>query len=312
MFLSVQRIIGVTVLILGLVSGTARGADKQIVNVAAIPIDPSANVYYAIEQGYFDTVGLDVRVMPMTSGPAIVAAVASGAVDIGVSNVSSLAAARLHGIPIRFIAAAAVATPETRTDLIMVPKDSAVRIGSDLNGKTVAISGLKSFQQVSASAWIDKHGGDARTVKFVEVPFPEMGAAMEAHRVDAAMTTEPFSSANLATAHSLGPVLQAVAPNFMLLGWVASDTWLKAHSDIAQRYATAIRQASQWANTHRKESATILAKYTKMPPAVADAMARTTYGTELTPAMVSPALEASVRYGIIDKAMPSDDLIWRP
>ena len=316
MYSSRQRFIGtitaVAILTMAIFARQVNAAEKTVLNVAAIPIDPSANVYYALEQGYFQNAGLDVRITPMTSGPAVVGAVASGSDDIGFANVSSLAAAHLHGIPLRFIAAAAVATPDTRTDLMMVPKDSAARTGADLNGKTIAISGLKSFQQVSASAWIEKHGGDPRTVKFVEIPFPEMGAAMESHRVDAAMTTEPFSSADLTTARSLGPALQSVAPTYMLLGWVATDSWLKTHGEIAEKFASAIRQASQWANTHRKESAAILVKYTKITAAVAEAMARTTYGTEVTSAMISPPIEASVRYGIIDKSIPSDDLIWRP
>ena len=296
----------------GLLQASAGAADKVTLNVAAIPIDPSANVYYALEQGYFQNAGLDVRITPMTSGPAVVAAIASGAADIGVSNVTSLAAARLHGIPLRFIAAAAVTTPDTQTDLLMVPKDSTIQTGADLNGKTVAISGIKSFQQVSASAWIDKHGGDAHTVKFIEVPFPEMGAALDAHRIDAAMTTEPFSSADLATARSLGPALQSVAPTYMLLGWAATDDWLKTHADVAAKFATAMRQASQWANVHHKESAAILVKYTKITPAVAGRMARTAYGTEVTTALIAPPIDASVRYGIIDKAVPAEDLIWRP
>ena len=306
------RLAAVFTLAFGLLQASAGAADKITLNVAAIPIDPSANVYYALEQGYFQNAGLDVHITPMTSGPAVVAAIASGAADIGVSNVTSLAAARLHGIALRFLAAAAVTTPDTQTDLLLVPKDSTIQAGADLNGKTIAISGIKSFQQVSASAWIDKHGGDAHTIKFIEIPFPEMGAALDAHRIDAAMTTEPFSSADLATARSLGTALQSVAPTYMLLGWAATDDWLKAHADVAARFATAMRQASQWANGHHKESAAILVKYTKISQAVAEKMARTAYGTELTAAMISPPVDASLRYGIIDKAVPAADLIWRP
>ena len=306
------RLMAALALSFGLLHGPAGAAGNVTLNVAAIPIDPSANVYYALQQGYFQSAGLDVHIIPMTSGPAVVAAIASGSVDIGVSNVTSLAAARLHGIMLRFIAPAAITTPDTRTDLLLVPKDSPIQTAADLNGKTVAIGGIKSFQQVSASAWIDKHGGDAHTIKFIEVPFPEMGAALAAHRVDAAMTTEPFSSADLASARSLGQPLQAVATTYMLLGWAATDDWLRTHAESAARFATAMRQASRWANGHHKESAAILVKYTGIPQAVADKMARTAYGTDVTTALISPPVDASVRYGIIDKVVPSEDLIWHP
>jgi hypothetical protein len=47
----------------------------------------------------------------------------------------------------------------------MVPKDSTARTGADLNGQIVAINGLKDLTQFTTAAWIDKNGGDVRTVR---------------------------------------------------------------------------------------------------------------------------------------------------
>jgi NitT/TauT family transport system substrate-binding protein len=287
-----------------------RAADPIVLNVGALPVDTSAVVFYALDQGYFKDAGLDVHVQVMASGPVIAQAVAANAIDIGVANVATVAAARLRGVPLKFIAPAAIASEQTRTDLIMVSKDSPIQKAADLNGKTIALNGLKDLQQICAMAWVDKHGGDSKTLKFIEVPFPAMGGALDQKRVDAALPVEPFVSADKATARSLGDVLDGVGSRYMIVGWLASDAWLAAHADTAARFAAAIAKAAAWANSHEKESAAILVRNSKTDPATAATMARAIYGTRLEPALLQPVIDAAVKYGVIDKPVPVADLMW--
>jgi NitT/TauT family transport system substrate-binding protein len=289
---------------------SVRAADPIVINVGALPVDTSAVVFYAQDQGFFKAAGLDVHIQTMASGPVIAQAVAASAIDIGVANVATVASARLRGVLLKFIAPAAIASDQTRTDLIMVSKDSPVQKASDLNGKTIGLNGLKDLQQICAMAWVDKHGGDSKTLKFIEVPFPTMGGALEQKRVDAALPVEPFVSADRATARSLGSVLDGVGSRYMIVGWLASDAWLATHADAASRFASAIAKAAVWANDHEKESAAILVKNSKLDPATADTMARAIYGTKLEPALLQPVIDAAVKYGVIDKPVPTSDLIW--
>ena len=292
------------------VPSTTRAADPIVINVGALPVDTSAVVFYAQDQGYFKAAGLDVKIQTMASGPVLAQAVAANAIDIGVANVATVASARLRGVPLKFIAPAAIASEQTRTDLIMVPKDSPIQKASDLNGKTVGLNGLKDLQQICAMAWIDKHGGDSKTLKFIEIPFPQMGGAMDQKRVDAALPVEPFASADKATARSLGNVLDGVGKQYMIVGWLATDSWLATHADAATRFASAIAKAATWANGHEKESAAILVKNSKLDPAIADTMARAIYGTRVDPALLQPVIDAALKYGVIDKTVAATDLIW--
>ena len=63
--------------------------------------------------------------------------------------------------------------------------------GKDFNGKTIAVSALNDLSTVSVDAWIEKGGGDIKTVKFVELPVSAMLAAVESHRVDGAFILYP-------------------------------------------------------------------------------------------------------------------------
>lgn len=292
-----------------------RAADAPLipVTVGALPVDTSAVIFYAQELGYFQKAGLDVKIQILGSGPVIAQAVVANALDIGVANVATVAVARSKGVALKFIAPAAIAGPTTMTDIIMVAKDSPLTKAADLNGKTIGVNGLRDLQQICAMAWMDKHGGDSKTVKFVEVPFPQMAAAVEAKRVDAALLVEPFVSVAKAAGngHVLGSVLDGVGSRYMIVGWLATDTWLQAHPDVATKFATAIRQAAVWANAHESESAAILTKNSKLDPAVAATMARANYGLDLTPSLLQPVIDGAVKYGILEKPLPVADLIWK-
>jgi NitT/TauT family transport system substrate-binding protein len=296
-----------------LLPSTLRAADAPgTINVGSIPLDSIGTVYYAQDLGYFKNAGLTVNLVSIPAGPQGATAVATGALDVSVGPITTIAAAHLRGVDLKFIAPDSIAAPQTRTDVLMVAIDSPIRGGADLNGKTIGISALKSMQQVSAMAWVDKHGGDAQSVKFIEIPFPQMGPALAQKRCDAINAVEPFATSFKDVARLLGDVLDGIAPTFMELGYYSTPTWLQANPTVAARFVSAIREASVWANSHQKESAAILVKYAKLDPTVAASMARATYGTTpLSPAMMQPVIDASLKYGAIDKSFPASELIWQ-
>ncbi len=176
-------------------AGSTQRANAQAtakVTVGSIPIDNGAEVFYAQEQGFFRRAGLDVAITPMSNGGAIVAAVASGSLDVGFTNLFSFATAYARGLPVTLIAPASLYLSSSPAQALLVRKDSPFKTGKDLNGKIVACNGIKGITQITASAWIDQHGGDSSTVKWVEVPIPAQNEAVATGKVDGATIGEPF------------------------------------------------------------------------------------------------------------------------
>jgi NitT/TauT family transport system substrate-binding protein len=283
------------------------------IQVAAFPIDLNGPLYYALDLGYFKKAGLDVNIQTFSNVQEGAAAMISGAVNIGTANVATIASAHLRGIDFRFFAPSGIfsdAAPPT--EVVAVPKGSPLKTAADLNGKTVAVAGIKSMLQVATMGWGDKRGGDGKSYKFVEIPFPQMDAALAAHRVDAIVLTEPFATAAKDDTTTIGSPEEGVAPTFMTIGFFATSTWLQANPDTAKRFIGAIRDAAVWANAHHAESALILTKYSKMTPAVANSMARAVYGVTLDPKLIQAPIDVAARYGIIDHAFPATDITWVP
>jgi NitT/TauT family transport system substrate-binding protein len=289
-----------------------RAADLAVIKAGTIPADVAAVITYADDLGYFKDAGLDVQISLMQSGPVIAPAVIGGTLDVGAANIASIAAARERGLPLKFFAPASIATPTTLTDPVMIKKDSPIKNAADLNGKTVAIVAMKTMQDAAFRLWIDKHGGDSKSIKLIEVPFPEMIGALDSGRVDAAIPSEPFTSQGGAANRVLGSVYGSMPATILVFGFFATDTWLNAHPDLALKFAGAIRKAAVWANAHPKESAVMLTKFTKLDPAIAANMGRAVYATSLDPAQLQPVLDNAVKYGMLDHPLDANELIWKP
>ena len=188
--------------------------------------DASSEPLYATAEGFFRRNGLDVKLSALSGGPAIIAAIAGGAIDVGFSNSVSAAQAAERGIPIVVLAPAAEYPSEKPDTLLVKLRGSKIKTGADLNGKTVAVASLQGVLQLSAASWIDQNGGDSKTVHFLELPFTEMTAALKAGRIDAGMLAEPILSAEQSDVEPLGDAYGAIGPQWTLGVFVASKAWV--------------------------------------------------------------------------------------
>jgi NitT/TauT family transport system substrate-binding protein len=291
-------------------------AQQQLIplEVQGAPFDLNGPLFYAQDLGYFKKAGLDVHIQnSQVTVEGAAAAILGGTINVASANTATIAQAHLRGIDFRFFAPAGLFTATARpTEVVVVAADSPVHTAADLNGKTLAVAGIKGMLQIATIAWADKHGGDGKSMHFIEIPFPQMDAALAQHRIDAGVLTEPFATAAGGDTRVIGSAEDGVAPAFMTLGWFSTAAWLNANPDTAKRFIGAIREAAIWGNAHHKESADILSKYSKMSLAVVDAMGRSTYGLDLDAKMIQPPLDVASRYGFLDRPVAAADIMWTP
>lgn len=286
----------------------ARAAGKAV-RVGVVASDVSAEPIYAEAQGMYARAGLDAQIQTLANGGAIIAAVASSALDVGFANLTSIAAARQRGVPVKIVAPATLYTDKAPVTVLVKARGSKLRTGADLRGKTVAISTLRGELQVGVSSWIDKTGGSSAETKFLEVPFSAMAPALTAGRIDAAMLTEPALTLHKDTVELLAPAYTAIAEEFLIGCFVASDVWLKENADAAKRFAALMYEIARWANRHHNETAAILAKHAGIEESLVRSMTRATYGERLAPEHIQPVLDAALKYGSLKNPMKASELI---
>ncbi len=148
----------------------AHNRTRGTVRIGGTPNDDMTPVVYAQRTGMFERAGLDVVVEKGLNGSAVAAAVASGSYDIGKSVISALLDAHEKGIPFRIIAPSSIEDVDRPYGGMIYLHDVTVKSGKDLEGQTIALGSLGSIGRVAVPAWMDQHGGDGTTVKFVESP----------------------------------------------------------------------------------------------------------------------------------------------
>lgn len=123
-----------------------------------------AGIYLAIERGYFDEAGLDVRPQAPSDPSAPIKQVAAGRADLAISYEPEVILARDQGLDV--VAVAALAS-EPLTSLVSLP-DSRVRNPQDLRGKRVATAGIP-YQRGYLEAILDRAGLGLDDVEQVDV-----------------------------------------------------------------------------------------------------------------------------------------------
>jgi NitT/TauT family transport system substrate-binding protein len=175
----------------------------------------------------------------------------------------------------------------------------------------MAVSGLNNIAQVATAAWIDRNGGDAKAVKFVEMPFPAMLPALAAGTIQASSANEPWLTA---AADRGDRVLiedkNPIAPVFLLGGWATTREWIQKNGPAATRFVAAMREIAQWSNAHHAESAPILAKYSKIPAETITHMRRGDFAERFDPALIQPVIDAAAKYGIIAAPFRASEIIF--
>ena len=192
----------------------------------------------------------------------------------------------------------------------MVALNSPIKTAKDMNGKIFATNGLKNIGEFGPRAWIDKNGGDSSTVKFVEMPFPDMAGALAQGRIDAALMAEPTMTESKGTTRFLSNCYDGIGTNYMIGAYFASTAWATAHPDLVRKFQAAMRDTAIWANKNPGLSAVILARESKMNPEIAAKMYRAVYPERLEAATIQPIIDVTAKYGGLPAVFPATDMIF--
>jgi len=228
------------------------GAEKPDLNVAVVPALDSAGFFVALYQGLFAKEGLHIKFTPATSSDTVISAQVKGQYDITGGNYVSYIQAQAGGeANLDIFAEGSVMEPGDQG--IYVMPDSPVKSLADLRGRTVAINAPKNILYLLTASVLAEHGLTANMVKFVDMPFPAMPAALAAGKIDAAVLPEPFASiAEQADgAVPLVDLNQGATTSFPVEGYVVTKQWAEKYPRTLAAFNAALEQGQEIADTDR-------------------------------------------------------------
>jgi NitT/TauT family transport system substrate-binding protein len=294
-------------------AGGGASGETVSLKVGVIPIADVAPLYVGIRQGFFKEENLDIKPTLAEGGAQIAAGTVGGSYDIGFSNVTSLLIAGSKDVPLQIIASGVNAGPKpTAKDAFdaVIVKDPAIKTAKDLEGKTVAVNTLQNVGPLSINRAMEKEGADYKTVKYVEVPFPETVAAVAEGRVDAGFVVEPFVSQGKAEGfRPLFYAFEEVAPSLQVATYFAARPYIEKNGEVIERFTRAIKKSLEYSQQNPEAVRKEVLEYTEIPPKAAKAMVLPQWQPELEMATIETTSQLAKKYGFLKAEPDLNELI---
>jgi len=280
------------------------GGGQTKLTVAALPLTDSAALYIARDRGLFKKEGLDVTIQPVQQSIQALPALAKGQVDViaSANYVTFLQADEKGTLDVRILAEGVRVAPHMMD--VLVAKDaekSGIRSVADLAGKKVAVNILNNIQSLTLNAILDAQGVGRPVYR--QIPFPQMGPALERNQVDAVHAVEPFDSAIQGELKAKVLLDGGSAPvqSLPISGYVTTQKFASGHAKEAAAFRRAIEAASKIAaqdpNAVRQE----LPKYTKVTADQAKSIGLPAYPTSTDVAQLRRLTELMKKQGLLKK-----------
>ena len=151
-------------------------------------------------------------------------------------------ALRQQGVPVKI-----VYLGHRDGSALMVHKDSEIRSFQDLRGRRVAVPNRFSNQFLLIFKGLKDNGMTLEDIELVEMPPPDMPAALYAKAVDAIISGEPFMGQTELDGY--GRVLyqaKELWPGFISCVMVVNEQFLKEQPEKVQDLVTGIAKSGLW------------------------------------------------------------------
>jgi NitT/TauT family transport system substrate-binding protein len=146
---------------------------------------PQSILSLAAQQGFFSREGLDAEISSVNGTPAIITAMRSGDVDVGIINSSDVIKLDAQ----KTLDLRVIGSPNGRNFWMIVSRDSVGTL-SELSGKAYAISRVGSEDHALATTVLGSKGVDPSSVNFIALGIPNVRVqALVANQIAATTTT---------------------------------------------------------------------------------------------------------------------------
>lgn len=212
----------------------------------------------AVEQGFFDEVGLNYKVVKIGQDTSNLEALNSGKIDASNSLLASLIQPLENGARLK------ITTGLHTGCLQILTKDDSITDVSQLKGKKIGVTAVAGSPATFSKRVLSAAGLDVTTesseVEFVTYQSDQLGTVLENGEVDAIALGDPdteilkrqYGFKTLANSATDKPY----ANEYCCVAYV-SDKIAEKHPAIAAKYTLAMQKAAKWVENHKEETVDI-------------------------------------------------------
>ena len=246
------------------------------------------------------------------AGPQILEALAVGSIDIGVTGDTPPVYAQAANKPLYYFAYEAA---KPLASAILVPKNSPLKQLNQLKGKRIALQKGSSAHYLLVQA-VRKAGLQWSDIQPIWLTPADARAAFQKGAVDAWVIWDPyFASAQIEDQARILTSGQGLSPNYTF--YLAAPDFVKKHPQAVKGIIRQINTADQWVQSHRVETAQLIAQNTGLKPQVSqtfiDRRPRPSYAAPLTAKVIADQQQLANRFSelkIIPNPINIKQAVW--
>ncbi|MFF7448023.1 MULTISPECIES: ABC transporter substrate-binding protein [unclassified Streptomyces] len=286
--------------------------ERPTVTVAALPLVDSAMLYLARDRGLFEKEGLNVRIQQIQQSLQALPPLSKGQIDM-VASANYVTYFQAHDkgtLDIRIVAESIRAAPKMMD--VLVPKDSDIKSVADLTGRTLAVNVLNNVQSLTFDEILAEQGAPGEPV-YRQIPFPQMGAALDKGQVDAVHAVEPYDSAIQDELGARVLVDGASAPvrGIPLSGYITTEKYASRNAQTLTAFQRALKAAVKIARSDPDAVRRILPTYTKVTEKQADAIDLPVFPAAMDGTQIARLTDLMKKQGMVKKAIDPVTLLVR-
>jgi NitT/TauT family transport system substrate-binding protein len=309
------------VLITGLIAGctgttepsggqTLDPENPVAITVGTLPAGDYAPLYIAQQEGYFADEGLEVTIEIIAGGAVGVTQLVSGELQFSSATWANVLAAVSQGLEIQVVREGSDSNKEGINGFL-VAEGSGIESIDDLRGKSLSVNTLQSATEIQLRDCLATAGLEPGDYELVEVPFPEVGAAVTQGRIAGGLVPEPFITIGKSqglTSLFAPSVCNEDQQNSPLVNWNTSASYAAENPAVVAAFVRAMDKATELVIDDPDVLTQILPTYTTLTPELAAAITSPSFVRDGTPNIEGAELVMGlmVEYGLLDE--PLDDL----
>ena len=288
-------------------SGNGSGRDHMDVLLGSV--FPEA-AYIAQEQGFFEEQNLDVNLIEGGNAAEQLPQLLSGQVDVAITGGVPLIEAVDQGLDVKMFLGQQRATSDDSTSGMLVKADSPIKGYEDLGGKTIALQGLKETTHLGTLMAAQAAGVDTNSMRFVQLPLPNIAEATANGTVDAGYPLSVFYSRGVESGlRTIGsPTADALVdgPNVV---WAATSSYIEQNKSVLERFNSAITKATMLAMSDSELFRTVQQQKTQLPVEYIKSAPIAELNTSISRSGVERSLDGLQQFKFINSSMTFDDVV---
>lgn len=236
-------------------AGSAGAAPPPTLKVGYLPITHSLAVVVADKLNTGKYKNLKLELVKFSSWPELLDAYNSGKIQAASELLVLALAGAERGVP-----ESVVALSHRHGDILTVAKDvNSIR---DLKGKRVAIPHRMSVHNILLSQALKKEGLTLKNVEWIEMPPPDMPAALARGDIKGFIVAEPFGTKAIQAGFGKKLVnAKDIWPDYICCGLVINPSFKKQYPAATKEYVESFTAAGRYIDANRREAIKIARQY---------------------------------------------------